>query len=156
MKTIKDEIVKVQKRDLKYLLNSCEVSEIPVEVIETIAKIASEKNDNKPKDYVEFNGKEAVNFFKRLDYIIDNEEVKNMSWTDSVNYCSRIIFEMNNYANTHDLTIEKYKEKYELLKYKLRCAKEIVDSKKGIFKISGEEKKEKSSKSLIKKIKHKK
>ncbi len=156
MKTIKEDKVKVQKRDLKYLLNYCEINEIPVDVIEKITLIASEKNDNKPKDYVEFTGEEATNFFKSLDYIIDNDEIKNMSWTDSVNFCSKIIYELNNYSNTHDLSIEKNKEKYEVLKYKLRCAKEIVDSKKGIFKISGEEKSNKKAKSLIKKLKHKK
>lgn len=131
MKVFKNGKVYVQNEDLILILRSGEL--MPTSVLEKFygngPVIIVQDN---MEDYVEFEETEQVEFFKRLDWIVDYDEVKNLSTEELEKIINDVRDEMVKIRNKYsDLSqndndcYEKDSIRYELLGNKLYSLSKI-------------------------------
>ncbi len=130
MKVFKNGKVYVQNEDLILILRSGEL--MPTSVLEKFygngPVIIVQDN---MEDYVEFEETDQVEFFKRLDWIVDYDEVKNLSTEELEKIINDVRDEMvkikNKYSDLsqNDDCYEKDSIRYELLGNKLYSLSKI-------------------------------
>lgn len=130
MKVFKNGKVYVQNEDLILILRSGE--SMPTSVLEKIygnGPVIIVKDNM--EDYVEFDEADQVEFFKRLDWIVDYDEVKNLSLEELEKLYDATKDEMvkirNKYSDLsqNDDCYEKDSIRYELLGNKLYSLSKI-------------------------------
>ncbi len=135
MKIIKKDSVYVQKKDLMFIY----IRDLPI--TETVAlKICSNPNinENNQFEFVKFEDKETIKYFKNLDWIIDYEKVKNYSEDELIDICKKTVLESNKIADKFNKMNNALKEKNldmiircELLEYKMHSIRDALWFKQG-------------------------
>ncbi|MBR1413437.1 MAG: hypothetical protein IJ574_02055 [Bacilli bacterium] len=162
MKIVTDKEVYVQKNDIAYL-NSTDIS-IPVSIyLKTFGENGGIINDNNRFEFVKFDDKNEIDFFKNLDWIIDYNEIKDLSIEQLINLGQSLTEDKNNKAKKFNAMSEEEKEKHmdivddcELLDFKIYSLRDIIWYKQGAleFAMPTEEiVKEEQQGSIISKIK---
>ena len=116
------------------------------------------KNNDNKYEFIEFDNKEEINFFKKLDFIISYKDYKNLSFDKMNRYIENIGNELNILADKyHDLDEKEQNKRYdryctifEKEYYKMESIRELYKIKIGELIIDFP--KEKGIKKLIKKI----
>lgn len=131
MKVFKNGKVYVQNEDLILILRSGEL--MPTSVLEKFygnGPVIIVKDNM--EDYVEFEEAEQVEFFKRLDWIVDYDEVKNLSteeleklYDDTKDEMVKIADKYRNLSQNDNDCYEKDSIRYELLGNKLYSLSKI-------------------------------
>lgn len=136
MKIITSNAVYVQKDDIEYL-NSLGIS-LPNSISMKINQYNITQIDDKTKyEFIKFDEQSDIEFFKNLDWIIDYNEVKNLSESEMISLYKKIIEEKNVIARKYNLISESdrinnmdYVRKYKLLDFKLYSLLYIINLKK--------------------------
>lgn len=162
MKIITSNAVYVQKDDIE-CLNSLGIS-LPNSISMEINQYNITQIDDKTKyEFIKFDEQSDIEFFKNLDWIIDYNEVKNLSESEIISLYKKIIEEKNVIARKYNLISESdrinnmdYVRKYKLLDFKLYSLLYIINLKKEHIQTfildDNENKKSKGIKRLIRKL----
>ncbi len=163
MKLIDDKSIYVQERDLALLLKNNEDGAIPLSIIERYGEIINSGKTENPLLYRKFDDKIAFDFLNSQEYILDKDFLNYLSWTDTINYGSITLLELNKAfreyenidSNTSQEEIQRVENKLDLLKYKMGCIKESINEKKCSVIVRGSKetaKQDGNMKSRVKKI----
>ena len=142
MKIFTNNAVFVQKNDIAYLTRG--YLKVPVSIFtKSFGNDTFYIDNNSKYDFIEFNKPHEINFFKNIDWIVDYNEVKNLSKEETIVLGERIAEEINKIANKFNKMTPAQKKKNmklvsqcELLKYKMCSLKEIFWFKEGQIKIN--------------------
>ena len=134
MKVINGESVAVQQKDLDLLLKAKKIEEIPSTVLDSIKN----NNSTDKTEFVEFNGKDTVNFFNSLDYIIDYSNFKYLTWAETLDLSRDTIRELNAAykkfdsldSNSSCEEVLNARNRLDLMKYKMDSIKTLIEAKK--------------------------
>ena len=136
MKIIKDNKVYVQYCDITHLMEALAGLKIscPNSIIEKCFSNGFICIQDNRFDFIEFEGLEAVEFFRNLDYIIDYEKVKDLSEDELTQLGSDINKKINKIVEEYNSMSEKDKNNnYEraitecnLLKYKMISVRDFL------------------------------
>lgn len=166
VKIITNNAAYVQKNDLAYLIHS----DLPVPadiLINTVGDGSFIVCDDNRYDFIEFKEKEAIIFFKSLDWIVDYNEVKDLSDEEIMALGQSISSDRNEIAQKfNSMTSEQKQEnlsmitQHELLGFKLYSLSDVLFFKQGNLKMTlpeeveptKKEQQEKGIKKLIKSI----
>jgi len=141
MKIIKDDVAYVQKNDIVYL-NHTDLP-IPASIFTKVfgGGIVIIDDSNR-YEFVEFKEKEEIKFFKKIDWMVDYLEVKDLSEQEIIELGNRIIEEIGKIADEFNAMSDEKKAKnqdmvmkYELLQFKLYSLRDILFFKQGELKI---------------------
>ena len=133
------EKVYVQLNDIMELIDT-DMS-IPASIVDAVfgTKMLIVDDSNR-EDFVEFDKKEEVEFFKSIDWIVDYKKYRDLSKEELETLIEDIVSELGVIANKYNsLSIEEKKanvelcEKYRLLYYKLGEIKQILYMKSGDY-----------------------
>lgn len=141
MKIFINNAVYVQKNDIIYL-NSCTLP-IPCSIFDKAYNKEINIIDNNNKyEFIKFDQADEIEFFKNLSWIINYDDVKNLSDELIIKEDEKICIERNNIAIKWNELEEKEKEKNknmilecELLDYKMDSLKTIFWFRKGKVKM---------------------
>lgn len=164
MKIITNNSIYVQKNDIAYLNSS--TLEIPASIfMKVFNKDVVIIDDSNRYEFVEFNAPEEIEFLKNIDWIIDYNEVKNLSLEEIISLGQNIADEKNSIArHFNSMELEERKENMNMvsecenLDFKIYSLRDFLWFKQGHLNfdlpkdISSPEKKEKGIKRLIKSI----
>lgn len=137
MKIINAAKVYVQKNDIAYL-NQTDLS-IPASIfMKVFGNGIVIIDDSNRYEFVEFDAKEEIEFFKGIDWMIDYNEVKDLSEEEIMELGQKISQEKNKIANKFNAMKQKDKEKNmdmvaqcELLDFKMYSLRDILWFKQG-------------------------
>ena len=139
MKIITKECAYVQKIDISYLINS------DLKIPESIyLKTCHENIDRNNKyEFIKFNNPEEIKYFKKLNWIIDYNDIKNLTEEEIIKLCQNIVIKINKIADKFNNMNEKKKEKNkdlilqsELLNYKMHSLRDALWFKQGHINMS--------------------
>lgn len=162
MKIITSNAVYVQKDDIEYL-NSLDLS-LPSSIMNKIIEYNIMQIDDKTRyEFIKFEEQSDIEFFKSLGWIIDYNEVKDLSESEMISLYKKIIEEKNAIARKYNLMSESnrinnmdYVRKYKLLDFKLYSLLYIINLKKEHIQTfildDNKNKKSKGIKKLIRKL----
>lgn len=125
MKIITSNAVYVQKDDIEYL-NSLGLS-LPSSIVNKIIEYNIMQIDSSNKyEFVKFDEQSDIEYFKSLDWIVDYDEVKDLTEPEMFSLYKNVVEEKNTIARKYNLMSEKDRmnnmedvTKYKLLDYKL-------------------------------------
>ena len=107
MKITTDDAVYVMKNDLGYLDNCTDIA-IPATIyLKVFGSGMSVINDSNRYEFVKFNGKKEIEFFKSMDWMIDYTALKDLS-IDEINEMLKDI------ANTRNAMVNEYNKMSEI------------------------------------------
>ena len=162
MKIITENSIFVQRNDITYLNQSN--LEVPTSIFGN--GVSTTCNVNK-YDFIEFKEKEEIDFFKNIDWLIDYNEVKDLSEDEIIRLIENTLKERNETEQKFNFMIPKQKKKNinllfqcELLDFKKYSLRDILWFKQGKIKMNLPEgveyldgsKQEIGARKLIKKI----
>ena len=168
MKIITNDAIYVQKNDMAYL-NKTNIT-IPASIfMKVFGKGIVIINDLNRYEFVKFEDKKEIDFFKQLDWIIDYEDVRNLNEKEILKLArtvadekAKIALEFNKMSEKEMAANTDMVDEYELLKYKLYSLRDVLDFTRGELKFNLPEgveyptyyqvKEEKGIKRLFKKI----
>ena len=168
MKIITNDAIYVQKNDMAYL-NNTNIT-IPASIfMKVFGKGIVIINDLNRYEFVKFEDKKEIDFFKQLDWIIDYEDVRNLNEKEILKLArtvadekAKIALEFNKMSEKEMAANTDMVDEYELLKYKLYSLRDVLDFTRGELKFNLPEgveyptyyqvKEEKGIKRLFKKI----
>lgn len=112
MKIITDNAVYVQKNDIAYL-NQTDLA-IPASIfMKVFGSGIVIIDDSNRYEFVEFDAPEEIEFFKGIDWMIDYNEVKDLSEEETITLGQSIAEEKNSIAQRfNSLTLEERKYEY--------------------------------------------
>ena len=136
MKIITENAIYVQKNDIAYL-NSTDL-EIPATVYTTAFQDNINIIDNSNRfEYVKFESENDIEFFKKLDWIIDYNEIKDLAEEELMAIGQNASNERNNLAKKFNkMTIEEQGinkdivTRCDLLMYKMMSLRDIIWQKR--------------------------
>lgn len=133
MKIINGNELYVQKCDVEVALK--DKKRMPSDIRANLEKRMTDADlkQEGQKSFLSFDDEAVTNYFSELDYVLDYNTMRNLSWTESVELCEKAIIEFNKAREEGKtgLDEEEYNVKMELLKHKLETIKMVVQSKKG-------------------------
>lgn len=131
MKIINENESYVQKYDVEVALK--DKKRMPSDIRAKLEKRMADEKEESQKNFLLFDEQNITDYFNGLDYILDYNIMKNLSWTESVELCEKAIIEFNKAREEGKtgLDEEEYNVKMELLRHKLETIKMVVQSKKG-------------------------
>lgn len=140
MKIITENAVYVQKNDIVYL-NNIELA-IPASIfMKVFGNGIVIINDSNRYEFVKFEAPEEIEFFKGIDWMIDYNEVKDLS-EEIISLGQSIAEEKNNIAQRfNSMTPEERKEnmnmvsQYELLDFKMYSLRDFLWFRQGHIKM---------------------
>ena len=160
MKVRFEEDLYVQDKDLAHLLEACDKDSIPEEVLFSSSETIALRRSKNEEEYKKFSGEEAIKFLDSLSFIVDFDLLRNMSWTETVNYGSETLYELikatkvyESIADNKSEEAQKALTKIKLLRYRMSCIKELAEAKKGPLNISVPSTKKKKAKIKLIKVK---
>jgi len=137
MKIVNSDSVYVQKNDLGYL----DSSDLPIPAsifVKTFGNGVTFINDTNRYDFVKFEAESEIEFFKKLDWMIDYNDVKDLSEDEIVVLLQNIDKEIENNANTYNSMNNEERckhydlvNKHELLSFKFYSLRDILWYKQG-------------------------
>ena len=141
MKIITDSAVYVQKNDIAYL-NQTDLA-IPASIfMKVFGSGIVIIDDSNRYEFVEFDAPEEIEFFKGIDWMIDYNEVKDLSEEETITLGQSIAKEKNSIAQRfNSLTLEERKENMnmvsqcELLDFKMYSLRDVLWFKQGHIKM---------------------
>lgn len=141
MKIITKDCAYVQKNDIVYL-NETDLP-IPASVFMKIfGKGTVIINDSNRFEFISFENPDEIEFFKDIDWMIDYNEVKDLSEEEIINLGQSIAQKQNEIAVKYNSMSEKEKEEnismvqqYELLDFKIYSLRDILWFKQGHIKM---------------------
>ena len=157
MKIITDNAVYVQKIDMT-ILNQLDLA-IPPSIFMKVSEgtgivIIDHRNSN---EFVKFDAPEEIEFFKSIDWIIDFNEVKDLSEEERTAFVNRIVVEKFRVEQKlNSMTQEERKEnmnmvsQYNLLDFKLDSLIDFFWVKQGNIELPADFKQEKKIRKQIK------
>lgn len=145
MKIITNNAVYVQKTDMEYLLDKTHPAQtIPASVCTEIFSRGEIVIDNSNRyEFVALNTPEAIEFFKEIDWIIDYNEVKDLSEEETIQLVQSISKEQNGIVHkimsmTKEEIIENMNmwSQAALLEYKINTLQDVLKVKRGTLKMN--------------------
>lgn len=141
MKIITDNAVYVQKNDIAYL-NQTDLA-IPASIFMKVFDSGIVIIDDSSRyEFVEFDDPKEIEFFRGIDWMIDYNEVKDLSEEETITLGQSIVEETNSIAQRfNSMTPEERKEnmnmvsQYELLDFKIYSLRDILLFKQGHIKM---------------------
>lgn len=142
MKIITENKVYVQKNDIAYL-NRTDMP-IPASIfMKVFGQGVVIIDDRNRYEFVEFTEPEEIKFFKKQDWIIDYNEVKDLSETELIELGQNMTKKSNEIVEKYNSMTQKERRKnremvvlYELLWYKIHSLKDLLLYKKGKLKMT--------------------
>lgn len=142
MKIVTDKKVYVQKNDIAYL-NQTDLP-IPASIFMKVFGHGIVIIDDRNRyEFIEFTEPEEIEFIKKIDWMIDYNEIKDLSEEELMELGNHIAEESNKIARKYNaMTTEKRKQnqhlvfEHELLEFKMRSLKDIILYKRGELKIN--------------------
>ena len=142
MKIVTDKKVYVQKNDIAYL-NQTDLP-IPASIFMKVYGSGIVIIDDRNRyEFVEFTAPEEIEFFKKLDWMIDYNEVKDLSEEELIKLGENLNNRYNDIAIKYNaMSQEKRKEnqhlvvEHELLGFKMCSLRDIILFKRGTLKIN--------------------
>lgn len=137
MKIITDNAAYVQKKDIAYLsqTNIARPISIFLKVFDLGAITIDENNKN---EFIKFDSQKDISFFRNIDWIIDYNEVKDLSEKEIIELGQSIAKEKNSIAQKYNAMEIEEKAKnmnlvfqYELLDFKMNSLQEFYWFKQG-------------------------
>ena len=137
MKIITEDAVYVQKNDIAFLTHTD--IRIPSSIFMKVFGdgVVIIGNSNR-WEFVKFEGKDEIEFFKQLDWIIDYNNVKNLNEEEFIKMGQLIVEEKNKIAKEYnEMSIEECQKnynmvlQYEMLEHKMYSLRDILWFKKG-------------------------
>lgn len=137
MKIITDNAAYVQKKDIAYLsqTNIARPISIFLKVFDLGAITIDENNKN---EFIKFDSQKDISFFRNIDWIIDYNEVKDLSEKEIIELGQSIAKEKNSIAQKYNAMEIEEKAKnmnlvsqYELLDFKMNSLQEFYWFKHG-------------------------
>lgn len=139
MKILNGNELYVQKCDVEVALK--DKKRMPSDISAKLEKRMTEEPEQSQKRFLLFEDEAIANYFRGLDYVLDYEIMRKLSWTEAVELCESAIIELSKaQENKNGLSEEEYDVKIELLKHKLETIKMVVQSKKGNMVVGTAEK----------------
>ena len=142
MKVIYDNCVYVQKNDMAYL----EASDLPIPAsvfIKVFGNGITIINDSNRYDFVQFKEKAEIDFFKGLDWMVDYNELKNLSEEEIIKLAEGTNEERDKIAATYNSMPVEERQKHSdmvtkcyLLEFKFYSLKDILWMKQGHISIN--------------------
>ncbi len=137
MKILEKEGIYVQERDIELLLKVSKKEELPKSIVESYEEVIDSGKSNNPLVYRKFEEKDAIDFFNKQSYILDKRYLDYLTWTDTIDYGSSTLLELNKAFQEFELActssnpeeIKRAKDRLDLLKYKMNCIKEVINKK---------------------------
>ena len=137
MKIVTDKAVYVQKNDIMYLYQSDLT--IPGSIfIKVFGNGTVIINDDNRYEFIEFNEPDQIKFFQSLDWMIDFDEVKDLSEAEIIDLGQKIASERNSIAQKFNSMSPEEKEKNadmvfqcDLLDFKMYSLRDIYWLKQG-------------------------
>lgn len=170
MKIITNHVAYIQKNDIAYLNQTDLV--IPASIfMKVFGDGTTIINDSNRYEFVEFDAPEEIDFFKNIDWMIDYNEIKDLSEEEMISLGQSIAKERNSIAQKFNSMTEEQKEENmnivtqcDLLDFKMYSLRDILWLKQGRIKmelpevidLTAELEQEKGIKNLIKTMFHKK
>ena len=110
-----NEVVYVQMQDIIYISNEIDIS-IPASIFTKVFTGVTIVDDSNRFDFVKFDKKHEVKFFKDLDFILDYDKYKDLSDEDFEKEGQKLIDKANEIAKKWNSMNEKEREKnYSIL-----------------------------------------
>ncbi len=142
MKIITDTAAYVQKNDLAYYLTNVDY-DVPASIfMKAFGNGIVIVDDRNRYDFVKFEEENEIEFFKQIDWIIDYNEVKDLSEQEFIAMGNQIIDEQNKIARTFNEMSETERQehldmvsRHELLNFKLYSLRDILWFKRGTLKM---------------------
>lgn len=141
MKIITNDAAYVQKNDIAYL-NQTDLdipASIYLKACETGTFIVDDSNRY---EFIRFNKSDEIQFFKNQDWILDYNQVKDMTEDELIEYCERIITQYNELAETFNALSEQEQMQNteldmqcDLLAFKLFSLQEFIFYRKGLLEM---------------------
>lgn len=141
MKIITNDAAYVQKNDIAYL-NQTDLdipASIYLKACETETFIVDDSNRY---EFIRFNKSDEIQFFKNQDWILDYNQVKDMTEDELIEYCERIITQYNELAETFNALSEQEQMQNteldmqcDLLAFKLFSLQEFIFYRKGLLEM---------------------
>lgn len=114
MKIITDNAVYVEKNDIAFLATTN--SEIPKSIFMKIFKNGSFCYNNNKWSFLKFEGKESIEYFKQLDWIIDYNDVRNLSEEEFIQIDDAIADKKERIENAFNIiSIDAYLKNYNMI-----------------------------------------
>lgn len=141
MKVVTENAVYVQKGDINYLFHS-DMS-MPKSIFDKVygQGIVIINNNNK-NHFIEFNEPEEIEFLKGVDWIVDYNEIRDLSEEEIIALGQSIAEEKNTIANKYNAMSSEEQEENknmellcELLDYKMYTLRDILWFKQGHIKM---------------------
>ena len=137
MKIITNDSVYIQKNDIAYL----NMSNLPIPssiFMKVFGNGVTIINDSNRYDFIKFNQQSEIEYFKGLDWMINYNEVKDLSEHEIVKLAKSIVKDQEQIANTfNSMTEEERKNhtdmitKCDLLEFKFYSLRDILWFKQG-------------------------
>lgn len=142
MKIITDKAAYIQKNDLGYLNNS-DIA-IPASIfLKTFGNDITVIDDTNRYEFVEYNEPNEIEFFKGIDWMIDYDEVKDLSEDEIISLGQSIADERNAIAKRFNaMSFDERKKninmatKCDLLDFKMYSLRDILLFKRGHLKMT--------------------
>lgn len=141
MKIINSDSIYVQKNDIAYL----NLSNLPIPVsvfIKVFGNGATIINDSNRYDFVKFEKESEIEYFKRLDWMIDYNEVKDLSEDEIIKLAKSIGEEREKIVTTFNSMSEEERKQHtdmvtkcDLLEFKFYSLRDILWFKQGHISI---------------------
>ena len=136
MKIITNNKAYVQLNDISYLLRSTDL--IPASIFEKCFSDIFICTDQNRYEFMEFDTKEEIDFFKNLDYSIDYLALKDLTEKEIIQYGISLSEKRNEIAKKYNAMSDRDKEKNldmvtqcELLDFKILSVRDILWFKQG-------------------------
>lgn len=137
-KEVEKEVVYVQKQDIAYLIHEIDMP-IPASVyLKVLGGGATLINDFNRFDFVKFDKEEDVKFFKELDFIIDLNQYKDLTYQQLEEEEKKIVTKLdeiaekwNNMSEDERIENKSVLEEHHNLDYMLKFLDEIYAVKHG-------------------------
>lgn len=141
MKIITNDAAYVQKNDIAYL-NQTDL-DIPASIYLKACEIGTFiVDDSNRYEFIRFNKSDEIQFFKNQDWILDYNQVKDMTEDELIEYCERIITQYNELAETFNALSEQEQMQNteldmqcDLLAFKLFSLQEFIFYRKGLLEM---------------------
>ena len=141
MKIIVDDAAYIQKHDLTFL-NKYEV-QIPASIlIRLTSDDITLMNDSEKFEFVKFDSSSEINFFQNVDWIINYDDVKNLSEKEIIELCQsiekekKLLLKQFNLTTNHEVkNISEIYNRCELMDFKIYSLRNILFFKQGYIEM---------------------
>lgn len=141
MKIFTRDKVYVQKKDLKYLMHRAEGIAIPASIFDKVFGRTFIVTDKNRYEFIEFTSKEEIDFFKKCTFMVDYNELDNMTTEEIIDFGQSIAKEKNKKAEEFNELPENEREKkynqimseIELLEFKIHSTRDVLWHKQGLL-----------------------